>query len=295
MKGFEIERFIGGSPRIAVADILGHPRFPQARTAYLDRFLSIYSGDPVLARLQIESGRLLVYVISVVLESAQDSARRETWFTVGRLKQEMAVFGLASGRHIDALVARLCGVGYMRSAVGEHDRRTRILSTTEKMRAHDRDWIAAHHVPLSILYPEHGYDLALNRDKTFHLAHRKVGLAFLPLAAKLYLSEPDMVLFLNRAAGYLVLASLLQKTLRQSERGLGSVPFSNVGDRFGVSRTHVRKLLIEAENAGLVKLHARGGQCVEVLPRLIESHDRSIANGMFIHDLAYVATTKHLT
>ena len=98
-----------------------------------------------------------------------------------------------------------------------------------------------------------------------------------------------MVLFLNRAAGYLVLASLLRAALLQHERKLGSVPFSDVGERYGVSRTHVRKLLVEAENAGLVKLHARGGKCVEILPRLLDSHDRGIANGMYIHDLAYLA------
>jgi hypothetical protein len=33
------------------------------------------------------------------------------------------------------------------------------------------------------------------------------------LGAKLFLSEPDMMLFLNRAAGYPVIASLLQAAL----------------------------------------------------------------------------------
>ena len=125
MNNSEIERLIGRPPRTTAKDILAHPHFPQARMAYLNEFLSIYSDDPALARLQIESGRLLVYLIAIILKSSHDPARRETWFTVGRLKRSMTIFGLASERHVDALVARLCAVGYMRSTIGEHDRRTK--------------------------------------------------------------------------------------------------------------------------------------------------------------------------
>ena len=48
-----------------------------------------------------------------------------------------------------------------------------------------------------------------------------------------------------------------------------AVPYADVGDRFAVSRTHVRKLLADAEAHRLVKLHARGGRRVEILPRAV--------------------------
>jgi hypothetical protein len=102
----EIEHLIGGAPRVTIEDIVGHPRLAEARRIYLDRFLDLYSGDPFLVRLLIESGRFLVFLLAVVLEAAQDPARRETWVTVGRLKQTMALFGLASGRQVDHLVGR---------------------------------------------------------------------------------------------------------------------------------------------------------------------------------------------
>src|SRR5689334_21924147 len=102
-----IARLIG-APRITVEGCLRHPRFPEARRLYLERFLAVYGDDPFLVRLLIESGRFLVFLIAATLEAAQDPARRETWFTIGRLKEQMALFGLASGRHIDHLVSRLC-------------------------------------------------------------------------------------------------------------------------------------------------------------------------------------------
>jgi hypothetical protein len=58
------------------------------------------------------------------------------------------------------------------------------------------------------------------------------------------------------------------------------------------TRTHVRDLLVTAEQAGLVRLHAPGGRRVEILPRLWSCHDRAIAAGMYGHDLVYLATLR---
>jgi hypothetical protein len=201
----------------------------------------------------------------------------------------MALYGLASGRHIDQLIARMCEVGYMALRPSARDGRVRILSSTEKMLAHDREWLAAHFAPLTILFPQHDYGPVMRRDPQFCAAIRRAILAILPVAAKALQSEPDVLLFLNRAAGYPILAALLQAAMADGGNGRTAVPYGDVGDRFAVSRTHVRQLLTDAEATGLVKLHARGGRSVEILPRLWASHDRGIAGGMYLHDVAYMA------
>jgi hypothetical protein len=90
----------------------------------------------------------------------------------------------------------------------------------------------------------------------------------------------------------MVIAALLQTAMANPDGTHAAVPYAHIGDRFGISRTHVRRLLKTAEAAGLVKLHARGGQRVEVLPRLWAAHDRGMATGMYGHDLVYVATAR---
>jgi hypothetical protein len=119
----------------------------------------------------------------------------------------------------------------------EQDRRVRILKPTEKLRAHDRDWLAAHYTTLTVLYPQYDYGLVMRRDPQFQAVHRRVCVPFMSLGAKLFLSEPDMMLFLNRAAGYPVIASLLQAALSSGDYPHAAVPYADVGDRFGVSRT----------------------------------------------------------
>jgi hypothetical protein len=291
----EIERLVGGPARITIEDIVNHPRMPEAHAYYLSHFLGVYGGDPFLVRLLIESGRFFVHMLALVIEAGHDPARRETWPTVGLLKDKMAMFGYASDRHIDQLISRLCEVGYLELRPSEQDRRLRIVRTTEKMRAHDMDWRAANYAPLAFLYPEHDYGPVMRRDPEFHLAHRRTGIALLPLGAKLMASLPDTMLHFDHVGGVVVIAELLHAALEQDDPARAAVPYAHLGDRFGISRTHVRKLLVAAEEAGMVKLHAKGGRRVEIFPRLWESHRYGTACGMYIHDLGYLATIRQMS
>ena len=292
MEQADIERVAGGPPRLAYEDIVSHPRLAEARAVHLDRFLALYDGDPFTIRLLIESGRFLVYHIAGMLDASADPARRETWLTAKRLKQEMALFGLASDRHIDGLIARLCSTGYMEQRPAERDRRVRILKPTEKLRQHDSDWLAAHVAPLAVLYPDHDYQPILQHDRAFHAEYRRLSISFLPLGASLLLSLPDTMLFFNHAACAVVQAALLRAAMAAPGYPNAAVSYADIGERLGVSRTHVRDLLAAAEAAGLVRLHARGGRSIEILPRQWSSYDRGLAAGMYIHDLVYVATER---
>lgn len=287
-----IQQLLARAPHISQDEVLSHPRFAEARKLYLDRFLALYGADPFLVRLLIETGRFLVFHLAIILDASHDPARRETWFTVGRLKQQIAMLGIgASERQVDHLISRLRTVGFLEVLPSDEDRRVRLLKPTATMLAHDRDWLAAHYAPLTVLCPHNDYSLVMNRDPAFHLVQRRTSLDFVPIGLRLLMSEPDMMLFFDRAAGHMVLAALLQTALSEPDNPLPAVPYADVGDRFGVSRTHVRELLERAEESGLVKLQARGGHRVEILPRLWTSYDRGIAGGMFLHDLIYGAAT----
>lgn len=287
-----IQELLARAPHISQAEILGHPRFPEARKLYLDRFLALYGDDPFLVRLLIETGRFLVFHLAIILDAIHEPAKRETWFTVGRLKQQIAALGIgASERQVDHLITRLRTVGFLEMLQSDQDRRVRILKPTETMLAHDRDWLAAHHAPLTVLCPDNDYSPVMTLDPAFQLQQRRTSLAFAPIGLKLLLSEPDLMLFFDRSAGHMVLAALLHAALSEPDNPHPAVPYADIGDRFGVSRTHVRELLVAAEANGLVRLQARGGHRVEVLPRLWASYDRGIAGGMFLHDLIYAAAT----
>ena len=276
-------RLVGGVPHLTIDEVVAHPRMAEARKLYVDRFLAVYDGDPFIARLLIETGRFLVFLVVVVLASGHDPARRETWFTVGRLKRELADFGMVSERQVDHLIGRQCAVGFMTTEPAETDRRVRILKPALPMLAHDRAWLAAHYAPMTVIGRFTDYAPVMRQEPAYQIAQRRTYIAFLPLSGKLLAMTPDLLLFFNHAAGHMVSAALLQAAMAADDLH-AAVPYADVGERFGISRTHVRKILVEAEDAGLVRLHSRGGHRVEILPRLWASYDRGLAVGMFILD-----------
>jgi hypothetical protein len=284
----EIRQLIGGPPRLAFEDILHHPRLPEARKLYVDRFLAVYGDDPFLVRLLIETGRFFVFHFVATLEVAQDADRRETWLTIGLLKDRMASLGVGSARHVDQLIGRLCSVGFIEQRPAEQDRRVRILRGTEKLWAHHREWLAAHFAPLAHLFPAYGYGLVMRLDPAFHVHYLRTNIVFLPPGLKMMFANRDMMLFFERAGGFMVITALLQAAMADGADTHATVSYGDVGDRSGISRTHVRRLLTDAEAAGLVKLHGRGGRSVELLPPLWASYDRSVAAGMYFSDMAYL-------
>ncbi|MCX7308729.1 MAG: hypothetical protein NTZ72_12625 [Afipia sp.] len=283
MEKDELERLVGGRLRLSFEDIFNHPRISEARRDYISGFLNVYEGDPFLVRLLLEAGRFLVFHSAAVLEAAQDLSRRETWFTVAALKRQLGMFGYASARQVDHLLARLCEVGFITRSRSPDDKRVQLLATTDKLRSHHTRWLAAHYVPLARLYPEHDYRPVLSQHRDFHLIHCRSCLPFTAIGARSMMTLPDTLLFFAHAAGPLIQNAILKSAMDAGDPR-ASISYLDVADRFGVSRTYIRNLMSSAQSAGLVRIVGSGGRHIEILPRHWESYDRGLAVGMYLHD-----------
>jgi hypothetical protein len=79
---------------------------------------------------------------------------------------------------------------------------------------------------------------------------------------------PALEVFGNRSGGMMILASLLARA--EGERV--TISISDLARGFGVSRTHVLKLLGDAEAAGLLNVARHGNERrIEILPPLAEA------------------------
>jgi hypothetical protein len=265
--------------------ILAHPRFAAARAAFLDAVLALHEGDQFSSRLLAETMRQITFNLIVTLHLRHDASDRSTWPTPRRLKDELRPFGLASDRRIDALVSRLVQRGYVESRLSEEDGRVRLLTPTGKMMSLDREWLYYHHVPLRELFPD-SYAEPIARDPAFQRAQRLAALDFSAKAAEIMARNPAVIRFMGRDSGILVLIKLIQMQMSaaDSEKGLS---YSDIGTRFGISRTHVRGLLEEAAQHGDVSLSGRGGRLVALQPSMLQAFDRFLADAMSGHDLLY--------
>jgi len=267
-------------------EILAHSRFPAARAAFVDAVLGLYEGDAFLNRLLLEAGRMVIFNTIICLHAGYDEADRTTWPTMSLLQEVMTQFGLASPRRIEDLVARLIHSGLLESVVSQRDRRFGILTPTARMLSLDRDWLSAHYQPLHVMFPDPGYASPVRRDPPFQQQQRRVAIGFFALGAQVLAGNPAMMLFLGRDAGVMVLIKLIQM-MGDRARSPEGLSYTDLGARFGVSRTHVRGLLQDAEQAGLISLSGRGGRFVEPKPAILQAFDRFVAESMSGHDLLF--------
>jgi hypothetical protein len=54
-------------------------------------------------------------------------------------------------------------------------------------------------------------------------------------------------------------------------------PFDEIGSLFGLSRTHVRRLVRKAEAGGFLRLLQKGGRRIEILPPLEDLFENIVA------------------
>jgi len=268
-------------------EILAHPRFAFARDEFGKAILALYEHKPFLNRLLLEASRTVLVCNIMCLNACYDEADRATWPTLRLVADTMAFQKLASASRVQDLVSRLVKTGYLEQRVAPQDRRVRILLPTRKMIAQDQDFLVSHYLPLNILYPDPGYPLIMKRDAAFQLKQRQVSRELLALGAKILHGNPIMMLFQGRDAGVMVLIKMMQMAKPQDGAALLKASYSDLGGRFGVSRTHVRKLLVEAEKLDLVRLSKKGGQFVELLPPVLRAFDRFVAEAISGLDLCY--------
>jgi hypothetical protein len=270
---------------------MAHPRFHAARRLYVQGILGLYEHNPFLNRLLIETGRSIIFFNVLALHAAYDPADRATWPTTTLLKESVRPFGVSSARRIHDIVARLVETDYVQSGPSPSDRRARILTPTGKMLAHDLDWLAAFYAPLQLMFPEPGYGQPIRRDPAYQKAHRKVALSMFAYAISLMSNNPGMLLFMNREAGTMILMKLVQDI----DKGLVDTPrrsfFADVAKSFGISRTHVRITLQDAQAEGLVSVTE---QSIAIMPPLVAAFDRFVAGVMAGHDFMFRAAMRDL-
>jgi DNA-binding IclR family transcriptional regulator len=114
-----------------------------------------------------------------------------------------------------------------------------------------------------------------------------VALGFSAHGSQIMAGNPDIMLFMNRDAGMTILTKLVQMFDTAGGNAIEKLSYTDIGARFGVSRTHVRTLLHDAEQAGLVSLSGQGGRFVELKPAILRAFDRFIADSMSGHDLLH--------
>ncbi|SUB02432.1 Uncharacterised protein [Pannonibacter phragmitetus] len=294
---------------------------PPVRDAVVQNLVSLFRGDYLLARLMLEEGRFMVFQAILCLSAAQNPEDRDSWLTLGRLQARLSSSGMTSRNRIEALVAIFERYGFIERRKAEEDLRISILMPTARMWSADALFTGMHLSPLC-LQPDQGDQSAAASQLLARLSHtgetgsgangslhqhadpmapawseRSIAPAtaghrnwrrgFAPLLQDYFsmrMQHRSVSALAERDGGYLTLLMLLHEAAQTGSSRI-QMGYEAISEHAGISRTHARLLMEQAETLGLVQLHARGGRDIEVRQSAWDAMD-SWLTGNFAYLLA---------
>lgn len=278
----EVEPFPHVPPALPVAEVRAHPQFGATRR----RFLLAFAADPhargniPVTRLLSDPGRIALFSVIISLYFQYDPQDRATWPTIGLVRKIFLPFGLSSARRLDAILARLHGIGLIAQIESPADRRLRLVLPTERMLDLDLDMLARQFSCLEAFLP--GTDIGgplRAGDRRYQRALRHVASRTRALAQRPLELSGRLRPILARQDGIKLLAPYLVAAHDGDPRRV-SLSFEVLGTRSHTSRTHIRNLFSELAELGLVRQHRPGGHDLELLPELLDLADNFVASAI---------------
>jgi hypothetical protein len=280
-------RFIPDIEHRTTGEIVSHPDYARIRTIYIAHMLSHYEVRRFPGNWPSTAYRVAAIGVIVSLHASYDADDRSTWPTLKRFKDAAALIGLSSPRQLDDVIARLMATGHVTVERPATDRRLRFLQPTETMLTWDREWLCSYYDILQMLYPGSDYGIAVRREQEFYVAHRRNALKIFSVIAQLLMKDAALLPFALMNNGALVLMNLLLIKSKDPSSTVTETSFAGLMDRLGVSRSHIRNVIVAAEAHHLVERIGAGRKAISLTPRGISAIDRYIGDSLSSYDLTF--------
>ena len=237
----------GKIPPHIFTEMMTHPRFADACRAS-QRFSVENAGrDPVLARVTIDTSRL-VYGYLVLYLDARGA------ITLKAVQDLCADIGLASHGRAQAILFHLRAIGYLQRDPDNTDRRSRRYLPSQEMKAALRACIAGELRAFALMEPEAGRAAErLVEPEFFRVFVHRFGEGI--VHALKYRRIRPIGHFTESNAGYVMLRDVLLTAKDDDSyppRGPLKMSVRELARKYNVSRTHILRVFRGAETRGLL-------------------------------------------
>ena len=280
----------------AIARLRAHPQFPEAVKYIAGALTEIYEGNRIMNTMLNERARGQIGYLILMMQWASPSQYTAQGVTMARMKAACTKMGYCSPNRVESIMAIMRLFGYVRLEPDPYDQRVKVIVPTEKLIGNYVERWRRHFQAMTLIMPEGEAGLAA-------LGHPHFAAAFLREISREYSAglrvanaSPEIDTFLDRNCGMMVLLFLVSMgvpddtvpgTLR------AAITISGLARRFGVSRAHVRKLLVDAETEGLVR-DATNEQPIRLLLRVMDGVEKFYAGTFLTFAQAIRAATREI-
>jgi hypothetical protein len=177
-----------------------------------------------------------------------------------------------------ATVLLLERIGLVTRIKNHEDRRSLHILPTELLISGVRDILRVSLTSADTLFPSRNY-CALIDDKAFLERYFASSIHSLLNRSSLISSIRGSDLFSVSDGGEILLFKLMsmERVSQSADEKVVEFPFDEIAPLFGVSRTHIRRLMKKAQAEGFVRLLQDGGRRVQILPPLKDVFENLVA------------------
>ncbi len=277
-----------------IAKLAAHPDMPHAMRVIATGALELYRHRPLLNLVLNDRVRIAVSHIALDLHYNADPSDPGSGLTTNRFKQVFIQAGLGSRGRAAAILALLRFAGMLVPVAATNRGQRQRLLPTEAFFALQRDRLRLGFSALAVVAPEGAIGLA-------RLNHQDFGSAITGEIAKAVRSSdrpisyaPKMAYFLERNAGFMVVAALLlaggpDDTVPPA--GPIWLSAAALARRSAVSRAHVARILSGAEEEGFLQRAGTEGNLYQLTPLFRQTATTFIAALLHLLAQSVVAAT----
>ncbi len=240
------------------------PGFYDAIALHYQLNLDSYKLQPLFYKIILQESRFnIVLAICCVIFG-------QTIHSVSEIKEICTRYKIASPNSVIAIVTLLKTGGRLSTVRDESDRRKVQLEATEKGMQDLKLYLKGAFSPLNILYPQ--FNLSENI-----LDKKNIRRMFFSRAADMMfagITYPNLLptagVFVNKDGGRLMMLHLLIEARKRSSANTVTLDYSQkkLAQMFAISRTHVRRVLNDAIECGLIE--DEEGSKVTLLPAFFD-------------------------
>jgi hypothetical protein len=256
-----------------------NPAFPTMAVNYAQSVVDLFKGRYLANRAMANVARQTICTAILSLYFEQPERTGPFLSSIQNLTTAMR---LCSRNTAAANVVLLERVGLVTRMENSEDRRWRHIVPTEQLMTEVEGFLRVNLAAADMLFPARGYCALL--DESRHVLERCFANSIHSLLVmnSLDLDLQGSEIFNTSDGGKILLLKLMsmRDASQLVDEDTVEFPYDEVGTLFGLSRTHVRRLMKKAETSGFVRLLQDGGRRVQILPPLETLFENVVASNV---------------
>ena len=267
-------------PQYRLSVVLDHPRFDEALRLCAVNSIELYSRGRVMGWLMSDRTLAIVALAAACLDADLQADDLRSGLTPGRFKAFCVQNRVCSEGRAAAVLAFLRLSGHVEAETHPADRRITRLRPSPKLLEMVRTRLRSQIEAAALIFPELGPAILLMGSEDFERRFYLEILSKFNSGMRLLAPAPQLRLFADRDVGVLVLLTLSLETDASDEMppsGPMKLSIAGLARRYRVSRTHILRMVRDAEAEGLLTRVGEKGEMVCFSPQLREGLRNLIA------------------